>query len=681
MKHINLFSSIEIGSYGPTLIIAAILLLFFLIYRIFHRINPNEAFNRYIRKFLLPFTFGSGLLVYFWGYQVGNSGGELHDVFSNALESFFSTTRLFILGNDLVEIEAPFKHEPYFHALFALTASLAAFIFIAFLVQVFFKDMKTRSKIRQMKPVENHFFFGISKAALSLSDDLIKNNQNRLVVFINDFCEFDNPQQYAHISTQAYVIKRKLFSESVNLEKEEGILQFIKGGGSHLHAAKDSEVLFHHLKVLRDKIDGVETHMYFLTDDEDWNIKQARKAIGELKNVLGDGLEMIPPKPIVRIHVATYNEMSEKHFTKSLKESKGKVNIVVHNYATLVSRQLIEKNHPVDFVAIDKEKAVATTDFNALIIGFGQIGTHILRKLIEQGQFVESTFNAAIIDRNIRMLEGRFEHLYPGVKPNYDLHFVEAEVGHHLFYETVRSVIDKTNYIVIALGNDNLNIQTALELLEIDSIKNKKLFKIYIQLEDNSHWKNTLLEYKKWISIFGESDTVFSEKNILQREVEMAGRLVHDIYNIMNNSTSTYDEIDRHDQLSNISSAEHLYAKVRMLGYESLDDFSSILTSNEAYLDSLSKDQLTNLSIGEHLRWNAFHFVHGWTTIPIDEIPGETADERYPYRKDVELRKHACLTTWEKLVPLGALIDRDMQEYDTNSVRHLYRFVSVCFDK
>jgi len=659
----------------PTGIILLILVLLYVIYLLFNRRNKKESFIRFTRYFLLPFTFLSGLAVYFWGYQIGNSHCNPNEIIPNLLESTFSTARLFILGNDLIEINPMFKHDEMFHAMFALTAFLAAFIFISFMAHVFFKDWITRGRIKRMKPTENHFFFGINHAALSLSSDLAEKGAGRLVAFVNDFCEFDDQHQYAHVHENACVIKRKSIFESINLEKEEGLLQLFKSKENHKQSEAFTEGVFHRLSVLKNKIKKAETHLYFLSDNDDWNIKQARQAISELVE-----MEEVEKRrdheftfPSVKIHVVTYDEISEKHFTTSLTDLPGFILVIVHNYATLVSRKLIEQFHPVDFIGIDSKEAAATTDFNALIIGFGQIGTHVLRKLIEQGQFVGSTFKATVIDRLIPVQEGRFDHLYPGVKANYDVQFVEAEVGHRAFYETIRGLIDQTKYIVIALGQDELNIQTALEILEINSKNEKKLF---IQLEDESHWKETLKKYESQIRIFGASDEVFSEKNILQRDVEMSGRLVHQVYNILYNCDDSFDKVSRHEQLSNISAAEHLYAKVRLLGYKNLNEFSSKFENNDAYVASLSKSQELNLSVGEHLRWNAFHFIHGWTTLPMDEIPGNTQEEKYKNRKNTALRLHSCLISWEDLVRLKQIIGRDMQIADTDSVRHLYDFIN-----
>jgi hypothetical protein len=648
------------------ILILVILVFLYGIYRLFFH-QKKEGFLKFIRYFLLPYTFLSGFVVYFIGYQAGNSHNDPYAVLTNILESVFSTARLFILGNDLVEVEAPFKHDPIFHAMFALTAFLAGFIFISFMAHVFLKDWLIKRKLQKMKVEENHFFLGINRSTLSLANDLLKTRKSRLVVFINDLFENENQQLYSELPEDAYMIRCKSFLESISLEKEEGLLHYLGGGKNHDHQKKHKNSLIHHVKLMERKTGIVETHFYLLTEDEDWNIEQAKIILNELNNH--------PYKKPVRIHVAIYSEIAEKYFDYYTRLKSDCISVIIHHYATLVSRQLINDHHPVNSIEFDADAATATTDFNALIIGFGQVGTNVLRKLIEQGQFVGSVFHATMIDKSMDVLRGRFEHLYPGIIENYDLHFVEAEAGHSQFYKEIKKVIDEINYLVISLGSDNLNIQTALEMLEINSIKKRKSLKIFIQLEEESHWRETLKKYKDCIFIFGEANKVFSENNILQSQVEKQGRIVHAGYCRLYGDDRPFDEITRHEQLSNISVANHLFAKVKILGYSSLAEFSTNFRDNNEYLNSLSEVQKLNLSIGEHLRWNAFHFTHGWTTLPIEQITGING-ERYKNRKNTELKLQSCLISWEKLEELSAFLGKDMQKGDTDLIEHLYDFIN-----
>ena len=91
---------------------------------------------------------------------------------------------------------------------------------------------------------------------------------------------------YSKLSDCAYVLKRKSFLDSISLEKEEGLFEFIKDKKNHNHDVEHSGEIFHNLKVLKNKIGVVETHLYLLTDDEDWNIKNSKLLLNELNSLL-----------------------------------------------------------------------------------------------------------------------------------------------------------------------------------------------------------------------------------------------------------------------------------------------------------------------------------------------------------------------------------------------------------
>ena len=80
----------------------------------------------------------------------------------------------------------------------------------------------------------------------------------------------------------------------------------------------------------------------------------------------------------------------------------------------------------------------------------------------------------------------------------------------------------------------------------------------------------------------------------------------------------------------------------------------------------------------EHLRWNAFHFVMGYSPMSTEEF-----DERAEtYRKRVEKglpgirlskdavnRTHACLIPWDELDSLPQRSPGQLKSYDVESVR------------
>jgi uncharacterized protein (UPF0305 family) len=682
----NIFGSEDAGECLVNLNLAlagTYILLLVLIYFIFYS-GKSGGFRNFIKSWLLKLTILGGVAIYLIGYHVKEPDVNLGVTFLLAL---FSTARLFILGNDLIEVHE--KVNAVFLIWFSVFSVSAALISTSVLINFIGRSFKSRLRIFFNFSSKNYVFFGLNDASLTLAKDIKEKHKSSFIVFIQDIISAGDVVMEQKVwEMGAVVVNPNTVSNYFTLQHEEFVFQPNVGHGQHVSGGID--LILKRLGGLSRKIKNRPTEFFILSENETANFRQAKFLLGDIKK--------LKINKDFKVHVSVFSRISENQGTKVLVKDVDIKELVIHHYATLVSRSLINKFHPVDFVEIDKSQATAKTEFSALIIGFGQIGTHVLRKLIEQGQFVGHKFRATVIDRNMDALQGRFEHLYPEVVNNYSVDFVNAEAGHSKFYNTVKDKIKQTNYVVVALGNDELNLQTTLELLEINEIKAKPNLKIFVKLENESHWENMFEKPGDKVVIFGKSNDVFNAENMLQMDAEKRATVVHEVYRLLYKDTRTFDEITRHEQLSNISVAEHLYAKVRLLGYEhcnnvaeTLSRFSEKYTDNENYKNSLTDIQRLNLAVGEHLRWNAFHFIHGWTFLPFDQLLGNKPGEKHGKRKNPELKKHSCLTSWEKLKELETILKTDMQEAglpeaemvkanmqkaDIDSVDHLYDFIN-----
>lgn len=627
-----------------------------LTYQFFYRKKRNGFLN-FVRYIMLPFTLIGGFSVYFIMYYKCNP-----EIISNILLSTFSTGRLFILGNDLVEIKDEIKELSVLHSWFSLMGASAVFVFASIVVHTFFKDILVRGKIWISRFDENHVFIGISHAALSLSQDIQK--QKRLVVFIKDIDINEDSALFHQLKDSAIcIIKRQSFFESIHLEKEEGIAHINSGANSHSAESMADVELFHNLNVIKRKMIRKKSHLYFLSEDEDRNLFMAQKAIEEMKEW--------PIKESVKIHVRTFSESTNKLYFNWAKFSQNKITVKLHNHSAIIARQLIDSHHPVDSIEVNNELAIANSNFNALIIGFGLTGTLILRKLIEQGQFVGSKFNATVIDKAMNQLEGRFEFIYPGAISNYNLDFIGTEVGQAEFYKIVSEKIKSLNYIVICLGDDKLNMQTAQDIHDLTRGLTLGKFKILVQIKSNSLYQNFSQKLNNDFEIFGRDIEIYTEDVIVQGLLESRARNIHQVYGKKFDLSETYDELTQFKQLSNISSAEHLRVKLKLIDFT--EELVKSYKNQTDFLDKLSEVQKKNLACGEHLRWNAFHFSNGWNSMYVNELP---KTPEYKDRQNEVTRKHACLVSWEELVPLSDILKKDLQQLDMDTIEYMYEFIT-----
>ncbi|MFR6382135.1 MAG: hypothetical protein ACLUOS_07995 [Odoribacter splanchnicus] len=210
------------------------------------------------------------------------------------------------------------------------------------------------------------------------------------------------------------------------------------------------EVAFDELKISK-LVDKSVCRMFFLSENEDYNIHMSLKVIGEIRR-----LQLLPKE--LRLYVNADSEELIDLFAEKI----GPLNVEVHifNRSKLAAQELITNYPPVNALKLETSKAVALSDFSMLIIGFGNMGSEALKAMIEQGQFVGSTFRATIIDKEMKCKAGLFEHYYPGLK-NYQLEYHEAEVNSSEFFNLLKDKLAGLKYILVALGEDELNIKTA----------------------------------------------------------------------------------------------------------------------------------------------------------------------------------------------------------------------------
>ena len=149
---------------------------------------------------------------------------------------------------------------------------------------------------------------------------------------------------------------------------------------------------------------------------------------------------------------------------------------------------------------------------------------------------------------------------------------------------------------------------------------------------------------------------------------------------------SNYDHSDRTDwekwvacdsfsKMSSRASADFIPAFIRAAGLSE----EEVLAGNWPP----AADVLENLGETEHLRWNAFHFVMGYSLMSNDAFDKRAEEYRkcvskgmpgIRLSKDSENRTHACLVAWDELDGLSekesVVTGRevDYKQYDINNV-------------
>ncbi len=627
-------------------------------YLLFFRRRHN-GFMKFVKYVLLPLTVAGGWIIYFIGY----SYCEPEEFITNGLLAIFSTARLFILGNDLVEIHHCVEGNSVFMLWFSVIGASAVFISVSILLNLFGKKLITRFKIWLDRSEENYIFFGINEASLSLAEDILNSNSSRLVIFIQNMDELEQPELYHQAEEAgALLVSRESFWESLSLEQEESIIHSPKeGNGASLNEYLRSENL-KKLRLTRKVLDRT-THLFFLSGREEWNMNMARSVLNEVRT--------LSLSKDIFFHIRTTSGELEEIFYEGLPKLSPCLKIRLVNLADIAARQLVSAYQPVDWIGKDTGKAIATTDFHVLIVGFGDLGSRVLRKLTEYGQFVGSAFKATVVDNDPATKTGRFETCFPGMLSNYAIEFIKMDAREKDFFSLIRTKVKKLDYIVVALGNDDLNIRTAVSIRHLILGSTTKPVRLLAQVRDNHSYKRLFeLPVPVNIEIFGREKDLFTERIVVRGSLEATAKKIHQYYQSKKEDqlSRSWDEVSGTERLSNISAAEHIHAKLALAGLTVRE--VSRFETRKAFAEHLGRERLENLAKGEHLRWNALYFTNGWTTWSLKDIPGDSTSN-----KDLAGKLHACLVGWDDLSLVKERFNEDYYQYDYENVLNIFDLI------
>ncbi len=340
----------------------------------------------------------------------------------------------------------------------------------------------------------------------------------------------------------------------------------------------------------------------------------------------------------------------------------------VYDSAMLSARALIRTCPPWELVRFGSDGR-ALEDFDCAIVGFGRHGQAILKQLMMNSQFAGSTFHAAIFSPNFENESGYMKSECASLFEKYDIKSFKADGRSIEFYNYVDRHIATLKLIAVCTGSEDSDREISDNLMMYLKRRSAEHICVVRCGEEGVRYQETV-----------GSPIVTAEINSL--DYLSAQKADRDAIII----NSNYDDSGRTDwekwmacdsfsKMSSRASADFLPAFIRAAG----------ITKEEVKAGGWppSEDVLEVLGETEHLRWNAFHFVMGYSPMSNEEFD-ERAEtykkciaEGLPgirLTKDPENRTHACLIPWEELDGLSQKErsvtgrDVDYKRYDINNV-------------
>lgn len=711
-----------------------------------NRIALRERFLLFLTSLMFLFLItGTALFMMAFVYESEEGNGT----FINSeylLRSLACSFQLFT-GNIDSNVVDNISDHSYLKGFISLQAILSFFCTIAVLLSLAYARVSAYYKLHKKTKIDadhNHLyvFFGMNDPSRLLAKSIKEREGGKaIVVFVENMAQSNDDTNGLNNIVGMFTHRRQTFIDADELDARVTFTEIRLCDISSEKVEKGDILVDINLLMLRDLIQKVgkgitdaQLHVFFLSENEDENIR----ALSVLS--LDNSIQQIKENKVLLRFYCHARRNSLNHIIEDIAFKHGlDVRTVDSSNLAVELLKADGENHPVRFVEIDKASTTVKSSFNSLIVGFDEVGRDALKFLYEFGAFVDysatpeeekrSPFHCIAIDKRMDELKGAFTNFAPAVMSaiNHDEQkssLVELKSCDCLssdFYVNILTddFCKALNYIVIAIGDDELGMTLAIRILNHirrvrDDLHNLRIFvrsyrsdkEVYMQhIADyyndgyNKCLKEKEVPYKNdaVIKLFGQSKEIYSYDMIINEELTQKGRAYQASYARLSGDKLLWDarrkkeqekgSLDsmrslRRKELQDLGNALHAETKVFLLKNAMEEDYdwadfinryfnNSDMVRREGAYDKIKYTYLTtqennvilNLARLEHLRWNASHEMLGYVKTH-DGLHG--CNER--------TREHNCLRPWQELDEEGHEVTR-AEHWDCDY--KLYDFVVV----
>lgn len=694
---------------------------------IFFTPSPRMRSREFSLKFtatLMGFFLVLGTALYFYVFHnISQSDSVMYKIegtdilehvkFNNTeylLRSLICSLDLFMLDVDSNILDR-LDDKPMIKVWISIQAVLSFSCTVILIVGLIYSRLSAYFKLAYRTKINdshNHLylFFGHNAPSESLIKDIVKKDSNAVIILIdeanikeNDTNELDGifglvtHKQKTFEFADRFPIRVAVAGKSL-CKIDEEITSLNDFDAFEYLGLSQIAKLIEKLK----KVDDAQLHVFFLDENEERNIQDII-TFAKDKTIMSIVSSNIKHK--IYCH-ARFNGPNRVVKDVAIKK-KLNIKIIDSSHIAVERLKLLPEFHPFNVVEMDKDNpATVKGSFDALIVGFGEVGRDAFRFLYEFGAFVKnnataseafrSPFNCTIVDKDIEKIEGTFKAGMPGIfNEDNGIEFKSIDYNHDNFYKEVlnENVIANLNYVVISIGNNDEAISLATRIFNRFRQYGGDLSKLIILVRCTDNSKVEALQKiadhynfgygdgeknKPVIRIFGQPEETYTFDLIISNQLVELGKKFHDSYRIIKGEGKSWDErhasytqtsvpdIDRlrkmrRQESQDMANALHMHTKMAFLKNAMATplDWTRFLVryfkteyfpnrqgsnSNIIYPELTERENLIILRLAmlEHLRWNAAHELLGYVGRD-DEIP----------ECDEKTMRHNCLKDWDEL--------------------------------
>ena len=563
--------------------------------------------------------------------EIETTSGEITKEISDSEKvsmSILETFQIITLDISYPELIKAARSLGFSHALFFTILCILTPVICGGIVLTFFEKFENlfRYFFRFFQPI--YFFSELNENSLELAKDIYKENKKQ-GLFV--FCGVNS------ISDSELKDELKIY----------GFIYFRKA---------ESEMIL--------KPNNFRNY-FELSEDQDANLVHTKALIYAYQNKYKNA-------DFSKVKIYLFSEQKETSFVLSSIDRKG-LPVIIVNRNSFIANDLFF-NNPLYKALKEKQNTISY-----LQIGCGEIGTELVKQVLYLGQLGKTyKLKLTIIDTNAKSLESSLKLEMPEIfTSNYNISFIEADVKAESFKKALDSYCKDANYVSIVLGDDELNIHTALYLRSYYIRKNLKVgaYPLIAVRIKNAVKNEVVAQIYKEFTIFGGENLIYS-KRLVNSELEKLAINIHQIYleskKILDEKEILKDYYSKDEVYikSNRANALHIRYKLFMLGYE----ICKLNNNDNSDIDfSISYEEAKKLAQIEHERWNAFMRTEGWCKLPLEYF----TDKEKKINKIPEAKLHACICSWEELKDVDSVFNENYELYDENFVRYIPRILGL----
>ena len=495
-------------------------------------------------------------------YDIGMCHGGVISLLFNAPMAMIHAFEMFILESDIAAIHPEFHHNLWYMLMFSLVHFAAAFISMFFVIKHFGYNILAGFRMFfeayfKKNRSETFVFWGMNEPSFLLAKSIkqklgdrddyriiivrtgndgdstsVRNGLERLLNFrALKNKDLERLQDLGCLTTSTFVDVSKLDMSDLRSDDNDQAVDIFR---KHLNLRQ--------LATIMSSKTTSAVHLFFLGDDASVNIQSIANLKSD-KTVLGFAQDKHKVDPKIHFYCrARYNSVHRVIEDDNLKEN---IEVTVID-SSRISIEELKQNvslHPVNYVDI-ADDATVSSPFNALVVGFGEVGIDAVRFLYEFGAFVKqgtgkdseverSDFHCDVVDAKMPVLAGPFLANAPAIptelilkdgtkvprwyksdeqadeaqlapdapnsNPMLSLH--ELDMKGVVFFKKLENWVKKLNYVVIAANDDEQNMALAVRIFKLavryrDNIDHFRIL-VCVKHDNDGHIRRTAEHYNR----------------------------------------------------------------------------------------------------------------------------------------------------------------------------------------